>query len=140
MPALIIFGSVFFIILVEEILRRKPKTKGISGGLDWRIQKGVLMVSGKGPMENYTDGNKAPWGVKIKDIVLDKGVTTIGESAFANCRNLKTVTVPAHIQSIGSHAFAYCVNLETVVVEAAKGSVKLGSGVFPEGVSVVYKD
>ncbi len=138
MPALIIFGSLFLIILAEELLRRKPKTKGISGGLNWQVKKGVLTVSGKGPMEDFDTGNRAPWGTKIRGIVFEEGVTTIGEYAFSGCGRLVSVTIPKNITAVGSHAFAYCDALETVTIENAKGAVKLGTGIFPEAAAVVY--
>ncbi|MBE6598018.1 MAG: leucine-rich repeat domain-containing protein [Ruminococcaceae bacterium] len=139
MPALIIFASVILIIAAEEIVRRTPKKKGISGGLDWRIKKGVLTLSGKGPMENFSSGNRAPWGVRIREIVIGEGVTTIGENAFAGCERLVSVTIPENVSRIESHAFAYCDNLSEVIIETAKEKIKIGSGVFPENCSVVYK-
>ena len=139
MPALIIFGSLFLIILAEELLRRKPKTKGISGGLNWQVKKGVLTVSGKGPMEDFDTGNRAPWGTKIRGIVFEDGVTTIGEYAFANCSRLVSVTIPNNITAVGSHAFAYCTNLETVVIEKEKGHLKLSTAVFPEQTVITYE-
>ncbi len=139
MSGLIIFGSLFLIILIEELLRRKPKTKGISGGLNWRVKKGTLILSGKGPMENFAENNRAPWGVKIRSVIPGEGVTTIGESAFSGCTKLTTVFIPENIRSIGNHAFAYCTALEQVTIANSKDKVKLGTGVFPEGTSVIYE-
>ncbi len=42
-------------------------------------------------------------------------VTAIGDGAFANCSNLKEVSVPAGVIAVGSVAFLGCTNLEIVV-------------------------
>ena len=48
-----------------------------------------------------------------KEIIIpseynSKPVTSIGERAFADCRNLISVTIPKSVTSIGYDAFAYC--------------------------------
>lgn len=48
----------------------------------------------------------------ITEVVLPKGLKTIGKYAFANCK-LSSVTLPSTLTSIGSQAFAYK-NLESI--------------------------
>lgn len=51
-------------------------------------------------LEATFEGNKF-----IEEIVIEDGVCLIGYSTFANCTNLKKVTIPSTIQSLGSYAF-----------------------------------
>ncbi len=41
-------------------------------------------------------------------------VTSIGQSAFYECRNLTSVTIPNSVTSIGDRAFYYCPGLTSV--------------------------
>lgn len=43
-------------------------------------------------------------------------VTTIGDSAFAGCENLKSVAIHDSITTIGDNAFAWCDSLESITV------------------------
>lgn len=43
-------------------------------------------------------------------------VVSIGEKAFYECENLKSLTIPNSIVTIGKNAFAYCNNLESVTI------------------------
>ena len=62
---------------------------------------------------NYYSGN-----VVIPESVVYDGntysVTSIGESAFANCKDLTSVTIPNSVTSINYHAFYNCSSLPTI--------------------------
>ncbi|GHT48325.1 hypothetical protein AGMMS49965_26510 [Bacteroidia bacterium] len=60
---------------------------------------GVLTVSGTGAMANYP----SPWnGTSIKTLVINEGVTSIGDGAFSGCSRLTSVTIPdLKIRSFG---------------------------------------
>ena len=71
---------------------------------------GVLTITGAGPMADY--GAYGPWYIAhltdIKKVVVQEGVTTIGDHAFANLSYVTSVTIPGSITSIGAHAFEKC--------------------------------
>lgn len=48
------------------------------------------------------------------DVTLEDGVTSIGEHAFSDCRNLTSIALPESLESIGRHAFSFCKNLISV--------------------------
>ena len=59
-------------------------------------------------MPNY-DLLETPWADKsesIQKIIIESGVTTIGDNAFFNCDNLNSVTIPNTVTGIGNLAFA----------------------------------
>jgi len=49
-------------------------------------------------------------------IVFDGEVTQIGDYAFYNCSNLKSITIPATVKAIKTWAFAYCSNLSFITM------------------------
>lgn len=52
----------------------------------------------------------------IEEIVLPDGCTGVGDSAFNDCKNLKTVTVGENFSNISKHAFSGCSKLEKIVL------------------------
>lgn len=63
----------------------------------------------------------------FKEIVIQEGVKTIGESAFASMQELLKVSLPSTITSIGNNAFSGCRYVETITI-AAKTAPTLGGG------------
>ena len=56
-------------------------------------------------------------------------VTSIGNNAFKNCKNLKKITIPKNIKTIGSNAFRGCSKLQTITVQSTK-ITKVGKNAF----------
>ena len=69
----------------------------------------TLTLSGRGAMDNYEDdnSNRAPWyddRSNIKHIIIEEGITSIGEYAFHGC-NVEDITIPVSVKSFGTRAF-----------------------------------
>ena len=60
-------------------------------------------------VSNEYDTKKECWV-----ITFDRNVTTIGDEAFDDCRNLTSVTIPDSVTTIESHAFFGCTSLVEV--------------------------
>ena len=85
--------------------------------LKWEFANGTLTISGKGAMSNYLEPVPAPWAVFKKDIRvvnIGSGVTYVGDFAFFDHPNLKSVTLSDSVTSVGKFAFADCVKLSMV--------------------------
>ena len=52
----------------------------------------------------------------VQKVIINKDVTSIGISAFRNCSNLTSVTIPSSVTSIGYCAFACCESLTNVTI------------------------
>lgn len=52
----------------------------------------------------------------LKTVILPEGLTTIGNSAFAMCVNLREVNIPNSVMTLGSWMFEGCASLEEVVI------------------------
>ena len=118
-----------FTINDGKILREENAVKSGVGtdGLAWEISDdGVLTISGSGPMADYGwyGDNAAPWReyyFDILSVVIEEGVTSIGNMAFYGCSKLtQPVEIPDSVTSIGEQAFRDCTALT---------GVKIGSGV-----------
>ena len=86
---------------------------------------GVLTISGTGPMYDYYSTN-SPFHDKksnIKSIIIESGVTSIGDFAFGYCTSLTNVTIPDSVTSIGRGAFYYCRSLTSVIIPDSVTSI-----------------
>ena len=87
------------------------KTSGKCGkNVKWSYDKKTktVTISGKGAMANYGGMNTyaPPWSdLDVRKVVIKKGVTTIGDKAFAHCEKLQSVTIPEGVTSLGIEIF-----------------------------------
>ena len=76
---------------------------------------GVFTVSGWGQTPNF--GGMTPWedyyGYFIKKVIIEDGITGIGNSTFSQCSNLTDIVIPKSVTRIGSYAF-YNTNLKNI--------------------------
>ena len=86
--------------------------------LKWHLtDDGVLTITGKGKMYDYSDSRAWGWGYSdIKRIIIGDGVTTIGEAAFRYCSSLTSVTIPNSVTTIGRYTFQRCSSLTSVTI------------------------
>lgn len=98
------------------------KTSGKCGkNVKWSYDKKTktVTISGKGAMANYGGDNvyAPPWSdLDVRKAVVKKGVTTIGDKAFAHCGNLQSVTIPEGVTSLGIEIFFDSTKLGTITL------------------------
>ncbi len=113
---------------VRLVLRQGPVfvDSGTCGGdtynnLTWTLSTaGVLTISGTGAMANWESTLDIPWykhRESILSVVIEEGVTSIGDAAFFNCKNLPTITIPQNITHIGDNVFVGCNGLTSINVD-----------------------
>ena len=91
----------------------------------------TLTISGTGAMTDYDDSSEQPWNSYVEEIetvIIEDGVTSIGDYAFDYCEGLTSVAIPASVTSIGDCAFDYCEGLTSVAIPASVTSI--GSDAF----------
>ncbi|MCD8314558.1 MAG: leucine-rich repeat protein, partial [Firmicutes bacterium] len=130
-------------LTAEEVAEiATPVIYGSSCGdnLSWTLENGTLTISGTGDMYNYEWGT-SPWfyiSNKITSIVIEDGITSIGEYAFCNCVNLTSVTISAYVTSIGGGVFANCTSLTEIVVDEGNEAYCSADGIlFDKGMTTL---
>jgi hypothetical protein len=66
--------------------------------------------------------------LKIGNVIIENGTTTIGKEAFRNCYAITSVTIPNSVTSIGRNAFLYCTSLREINIPDSVTSI--GGGAF----------
>ncbi len=121
--------------------------------LTWKLyEDGTLNISGKGAMKNYNYyDNPSPASQKkdsVKKVVIEDGVTSIGNSAFDSCSNLTSITIPDSVSSIGNFVFYGCSSLTSITLSnnitnignsAFAGCSSLTSITIPDRVTSIEK-
>lgn len=80
----------------------------------------AVYISGTGTIheEDFEDYSYIP-----AKVVVEEGISGIGDDVFSGCINLETVILPEGLKSIGDNAFAGCLNLESVTLPESLESV-----------------
>ena len=88
------------------------------------LTDGVLTISGAGAMEDYAASSDAPWYEErknIKEIIVEPGITRIGQRAFTSVAASK-VTLPETVTSFGDNAF-YGVKMTSITIPSGVTSI-----------------
>lgn len=102
-------------------------------------ETGTLVLSGSGETYSYhvVYGDKAslygeaPWSdysTGIKNVVVEEGITKLGDDIFTNCFILSKVTLPETLSEIGIYAFSGCSAL--VEISIPDSVTKIGVAAF----------
>ena len=107
---------------------------------------GTITISGTGKMQNFY---YAPWyNLSFNRVIIEPGVTTIGDYAFESCFGLKEVQIPEGVTYIGIRAFFCCqltqVDLPDSVTRISNGAFHGCSGLadvkMPAGLQAIDDD
>ena len=78
---------------------------------------GSLKLYGSGATYDYSSSDSSPFDGNqvVQSITVSSGITKIGNKIFADCDNLKTVSLPDTVTSIGESVFAIFEDMVGVV-------------------------
>ena len=96
--------------------------------LTWNYTDGVLTISGTGAMTDFSNASAQPWldyRDRITEVIIEEGVTSIGDCAFRYCDKITSVTIPESMESIGFWAFGSCYGLTNVILPVNVTSVDI---------------
>ena len=125
--------AVLAIVMGAATVQAQNPTSGTTGPLTWKYDTGTktLTISGKGDMPNYDWEHPAPWQDHSQEmliLVVEEGITGIGDNAFRDAGNLISVTLPKTATRIGNNAFTSCWSLPMVTIPA--GVTRIGNYAF----------
>jgi hypothetical protein len=106
---------------------------------------GTLVISGQGEMPNSGEGAVFEGNADIKKVVIEEGITSVGENTFRNCSNLESVVLPDSLTAIDSGAFDGCSSLKSIDIpdnlvtinDNAFSNTGLGSVTVPGSVDTI---
>ena len=85
----------------------------------WTLSDGVLTISGEGTMTKFRSQDDAPWHRdrgSIKKIVIEQGISSIGDYAFYQATRLLSIRIPSTVKTVGERAFYRCTSLTSGTV------------------------
>ena len=97
----------------------------------WTESTKTLTISknagdGNGAMADYTTGRGQEWqhSLAVETVIIETGVTRIGDYAFFMSNNLSSVTIASTVTSIGRWAFTYCTSLTSIDIPNSVTSIE----------------
>ena len=141
---------------IEDVPAQGAATSGNYGvnmgdNITWNFdgRTGTLTLSGNGEMYNLSPGEGAEWHAyydKVKRIVINKGISSIGTNAFygldqaesidipdsvktiypgalQGCESIKELNLPNGLESIGANAFWLMTSCEKFSIEQPKSEI-----------------
>ena len=104
-----------------------------SQNVTWMLTGNTLTISGTGAMADYAEASGQPWTAMHSDInaiVIEDGVTSIGNYAFSLCEYVTSgVSIPASVTSIGNYSFNYC-SMTSLTIPSNSSLETIGSFAF----------
>ena len=105
----------------------------IASGSNWTLDQNGLLTISDYNIGNYAMGS-APWypyREQILRVEFEKDISSVGNYAFYNCPNLKTVDLGDSCYEVGNRAFALCTSLEKVFLGSSSStSMTVGEYAF----------
>lgn len=95
------------IVVVNDILIDGEECTG-----SVRIPSGVRLIA----------DNAFVWS-DAKEVIISKGVETIGVAAFGLCIDMTYVNIPDSVKTIGDGAFLFCTSLPTITIPKSVDSI-----------------
>lgn len=114
--------------------------EGNESSVTWSLDSdGTLTISGTGAMADYeqvetypihyttpwhdTDNDGKYQNSNIKKVVVEEGITHIGNAAFRDFTELTSISIPNTVKSIGYRSVSYCWKLESLVIPDSVTSI-----------------
>ncbi|MBR2047543.1 MAG: leucine-rich repeat protein [Oscillospiraceae bacterium] len=110
-------------------LKQYAHSSGTIGSISWTLEGNTLVFSGTG--EISAGDEPAPWAASpFTALVIEEGITGIGDRAFAGCPSLTEVSLPGSVTDIAPDAFAGSTNVAWYSVAEGNDTYRAVNGVL----------
>ena len=114
---------------------------------------GTLTISGTGATNAYSDttgSTPVPWVEyigSITSVVVEEGITSLGQNTFTRHAALTSVTLPNSLTAMDYYIFSYCTALESITIPsgvtiipgyAFKGCTNLAVANLPDALTAIH--
>lgn len=120
MRRVLLFATALVLCMLLILLPQSVHAGGVYSGTDgenltWTLdENGTLTISGTGYV-GYDMSYRGLFG-EVKKVVLEEGITVLGENAFHSFGNLTSISLPSTLEQIDGYAFAKCTKLEQIEI------------------------
>ena len=94
----------------------------------WNLADKSITISGKGNMKDRKYNSTEDWHGKYKNatekVIINNGITNIGEYAFYEYSSLTEITIPNSVTSIEDSAFSGCSSLKEITIPSSVTSIE----------------
>lgn len=113
----IIYGLLLIAVCLAGSMAYTTRVTAEETAVTYTYENGTLTFRGTGAIEKQTDGEENPWR-SYKDtatnLVVDVGITEIGDSAFSGFTKLQEISLPKGLKLLGDNCFEKCSSLTSV--------------------------
>jgi hypothetical protein len=128
----------FVDIETNELLNPETKTGSWDENITYTFNDYVLTLSGSGEMSDFTSKNSGlaalgSYKWPIKEIIIEDGITSIGDYAFSyssyapSNSYIEKISIPDSVTSIGKYAFSQCSSLTDISIPNSVTSIGYGA-------------
>ncbi len=147
LSAVLVLVMMFTLIPLGSVTASAETLSGTTENFSWKLDDQTLTISGSGTL--FVSG-VYPWdiadGFKFTDLIIEKGITEIGENAFSGNKELKHIQIPNSVISIDANAFNQCSgikeinlpeNLKNIGEQAFTGCTQIQKIVLPKSLEII---
>ena len=143
--------STFFAIPFETFADELTSGKcGENAYYEFDSETGLLIISGEGEMQDYTWETDSPFSCNsnIIKVVIENGITRIGNGSFNFCTSLLSIELPESLLSIGKNSFDSCYSISNLEIPNSVKNIEdcsfescsgINSIIFGKNIEVIGK-
>ena len=112
----------------SELTSQTTESQGECGdNATWSYKDHVLVIKGTGTINNPLWQEDENVNNNIHSVVIENGITEIGDYTFCYTGNLEEIAIPNSVTSIGRGAFEGCSGLKKITIPDSVTSIERGA-------------
>ncbi len=115
----IIYGLLLIAVCLAGSMVHTTRAMAEETGVTYTYENGTLTFQGSGAIEKQVNGEENSWR-SYKDtatkLVVEVGITEIGDSAFSGFTKLQEISLPKGLKLLGDNCFEKCSSLTSVSI------------------------